>query len=143
MTFLLDVNLLIALLDKDHAQNTPARLWFDALRGPWATCPVTEMGVVRILSGPRYPKGMSTPGAVIGELEKLQRIGRHEFWADDLSMVDVSVFRVGQMQRSSQITDSYLLALAVVHGGKLATFDARLEPAAVRNGTEALLLLPS
>jgi len=60
----------------------------------------------------------------------------HEFWADDISILD-SV-EPGVFITPSQITDVYLLALAVQRGGKLATLDRRIPVHAVRGGREAI-----
>ena len=50
---LLDVNVLVALFDPDHVHHEAAHVWFAATRGAgWATCPLTENGVVRVLSNP-------------------------------------------------------------------------------------------
>lgn len=66
---------------------------------------------------------------------------RHEFWPDDVSLLDEARFDHSRLLDSGQVTDSYLLALAVARGGMLATFDRRLVADAVRGGRSALYLI--
>ena len=64
MRALLDVNVLIALLDPDHIFNTQVKTWVHQTPGGWATCPITENGLVRIVCGPSYPNPVSAPDAI-------------------------------------------------------------------------------
>ena len=135
MRALLDVNVIIALLDPDHAFHDRAHDWWaaNAKRG-WASCPITENGVVRIMSNPGYSKGAHfTPGDLISRLQKFASQTNHEFWPDDLSIRDDDVFSAERIHGSRQLTDLYLLALAAKHGGKLATFDTGIPVSAVRH----------
>lgn len=136
--FLLDVNVLIALIDPAHMQHNMAHEWF-ARSGneAWATCPLTENGVLRIVGHSRYPNSPGTPAAVAEILQDLRALSGHEFWADDVSLFDSRYIDPSRFLDSSQITDSYLLALAVAHGGKLATFDRRVVTSAVVDGAAA------
>ena len=125
MRALLDVNVVISLLDPDHAFHSRAHEWW-AINGRsgWASCPVTENGVVRIMSNPNYSKlAWFTPGDLISRLETFARQTNHEFWPDDVSLRDNAVFKTDRIHSSRQITDLYLLALAAKHDGRLATFD--------------------
>ena len=72
MALLLDVNVLIALIDPLHTLHEPAHTWF-AQRQPqaWATCPITENAVLRIVGNPRYPNSPGTPAAVVPVLASL------------------------------------------------------------------------
>ena len=140
--FLLDVNVLIALIDTAHVQHDPAHEWF-AKTGhrAWATCPLTENGVLRIVGHARYPNTPGTPAAVAEILTQMRSLPGHEFWPDDLSLLDARRVDAGRLLDSGQVTDSYLLALARAHGGRLATFDRRLIAGAVIDGAQALLVL--
>lgn len=137
--FLLDVNVLIALLDPAHVQHDDAHHWF-ATTGTelWATCPIVENAVVRILGDSRYPNSPGTPAAVAELLTEFFAVTGHVFWADDITLLDDQRFLSGRILSSRQVTDSYLLALAVAHGGQLATFDRRLVTDAVKNGAQGL-----
>ncbi len=141
---LLDVNVLIALVDPAHIQHDAAHEWF-AARGhvAWATCPLTENGLLRILSNPRYPNSPGSPAVVAELLGGLRGLSGHRFWADDISLLDPVRIDTGHLLDTAQITDTYLLALAQAHGGQLATFDRRLVTAAVRDGAGTLCLLPA
>jgi hypothetical protein len=140
--FLLDVNVLIALIDPAHVQHDRAHEWFASSgRQAWATCPLTENGVLRIVGHARYPNSPGTPAAVAELMMGLRALPGHEFWPDDLTIFDVQRIHSERLLDSAQVTDSYLLALASAHGGKLATFDRRLVTSAVVNGSQAIHLI--
>ncbi len=137
--FLLDVNVLIALIDPAHMQHDRAHEWFAATgKDAWATCPLTENGVLRIVGSVRYPSSPGTPSAVAELLAVFRSVGNHEFWPDDVTLFDRQLIDTARLLDSSQITDTYLLALARRHEGMLATFDRHLVTAAVINGSLAL-----
>jgi uncharacterized protein len=144
MTFLLDINVLIALIDPAHVGHDSAHRWFeDRGRKAWATCPLTENGVIRIVGHPKYPEAPGPPSAVAAIVAQLRTLSGHVFWPDDISLVGADHIDATQILTSGQVTDSYLLALAVVHGGQLATFDRRLSTKAVNGGKAALHLIVS
>ncbi len=137
--FLLDVNVLIALIDPAHVQHDRAHEWFAALgRQAWATCPLTENGVLRIVGHARYPNSPGTPAAVAELIAGLRSLPGHEFWPDDLTLFDNRRIHITRLLDSAQVTDSYLLALARAHGGQMATFDRHLVADAVVKGPQAL-----
>jgi toxin-antitoxin system PIN domain toxin len=140
--YLLDINVLIALIDPAHVQHDRAHEWF-AAEGlqAWATCPLTENGVLRIVGSARYPTSPGTPAAVAELLAILRELSGHEFWADDITLFDNSCVNSARLLNSSQVTDTYLLALAFAHGGKFATFDRQLVVDAVVNGSKTLHLI--
>jgi toxin-antitoxin system PIN domain toxin len=140
--FLLDINVLIALIDPAHIQHDRAHDWFASSgRQAWATCPLTENGVLRIVGHPRYPSSPGTPAAVAELMTELRGLSGHEFWPDDLTLFDDQRVDTARLLDSAQVTDSYLLALSAAHGGRLATFDRRLVTSAVVNGTAAMHLI--
>jgi toxin-antitoxin system PIN domain toxin len=142
-TFLLDVNVLIALIDPAHIQHEPAHTWFAALgKRTWATCPLTENGVLRIVGHPAYPNSPGTPAAAADSMASLRALPSHVFWPDDISLLDVRKIDMSRLLSAAQVTDSYLLALACAHEGHLATFDRRLIVDAIRGGESALYLIP-
>jgi hypothetical protein len=139
MTYLLDVNVLIALLDAGHVQHDAAHEWFGrAGQHAWATCPITENGVLRIIGNPRYPNTLETPAAVAPVVAQLRAHPGHRFWSDDISLLDSQHVVASRILTSDQVTDTYLLALARVRGGTLATFDRRLVVDAVPDGASHL-----
>lgn len=140
--FLLDVNVLIALIDPAHVQHDHAHDWFGASgKHAWATCPLTENGVVRIVGHARYSNSPGTPAAVAELLTVFRALEGHEFWTDDVTLFDGRLVDAARLIDSGQITDTYLLALACAHGGKLATFDRYLVTDAVRDGKAALYVI--
>jgi toxin-antitoxin system PIN domain toxin len=142
MTFLLDVNVLVALIDPAHVQHDAAHDWFAKHgRKAWATCPLTENGVMRIVGHARYPNSPGTPAAVAQVMLGLCALPGHMFWPDNISLLDTRKLDATRILSSAQVTDSYLLALACAHGGKLATFDRRLVVDAVRGEAKGLHLI--
>ena len=140
MTCLLDVNVLIALLDRAHVHHGRAHAWFDREgRTSFATCPVTQNAALRILSHPRYPKPAGSPSAVVPVLQSVLALDGHRFWPDEISLLDEARVDPARLLHHARLTDDYLLALAVSRGGRLATMDRRLRPDAVRGGADALL----
>lgn len=133
MRALLDVNLLIALFDPDHAFHERSHRWWGTHgKSGWASCPLTENGVVRIMSNPAYSKAAQfSPGDLIQRLEQFARDSNHQFWPDDVSLRDKAVFVGDRLHSSRLITDIYLLALAIKHQGCVATFDQGIPVSAV------------
>jgi hypothetical protein len=142
MTFLLDVNVLIALMDPLHVRHESALHWFSTVgQNAWATCPLTENGLLRVVGHPSYPNWFGGPPVVAEVFSKFLKHSEHIFWHDDLSLLDREKVDVRRLSSAGQVTDSYLLALAIAHGGKLATLDRRLLTDAVRNGAQGLHLI--
>ena len=136
--YLLDVNVLIAMLDPLHVHHARAHDWFNAESASWATCALTQNGVLRLMAHPRYSNPVTSVAEAAPLLAKLCGLPGHRFWPCDVSLFDTSLVDAKSLLNSSQITDTYLLALAVKHGGKLATFDKRLVANAVHGGKAAL-----
>jgi hypothetical protein len=141
MRALLDVNVLIALLDPDHAFHDRSHAWWKAnARSGWASCPLTENGVVRVMSNPAYSRGRRfAPGDLVEHLEEFASRSDHEFWADDVSLRDRAIFLRSHLHSPSLLTDIYLLALAAKRRGCLATFDQGIPLTTVRMATAANL----
>lgn len=132
---LLDVNVLIALFDPLHPHHEAAHGWFaqNRKRG-WATCPLTINGCVRVLSAPAYPSVEMTPAEIVSYLRILCSAPEHEFWEDNISLLDESVFRP-RLIGHRNITDVYLLGLAIRRDGVFVTFDRSIPPRAVVGGS--------
>ena len=141
MRALLDVNVLIALLDKNHSNHMVMSDWFAShIEQGWASCPLTQNGCVRILSQPKYPNTLGIAEAV-KRLHKAVSTLYHQFVADDISLLDDAVVDSRNLSRPGQITDVYLLALAVTHGARLATLDKYVPLATVREAREESLIV--
>lgn len=122
--FLLDTNLLIALLWPRHVQHDTARVWFARHRKKgWATCPLTQTGFVRIVSNPAFSRDAVRPGDAVQVLATNTAAKDHVFWADDVAVGEAVQFAGTRLMGHQQVTDAFLLGLALRHGGKLATLD--------------------
>lgn len=132
MRALLDVNVLIAVHDADHIHHTRALAWLATeVRHGWASCPLTQNGCLRIMSQPGYVNPAPL-AQVTAMLQRSTATPHHAFWPDDLSVLDAQSFDHAQVHGHRQLTDLYLLGLAVRHGGRLVTFDQRIPLSAVR-----------
>jgi toxin-antitoxin system PIN domain toxin len=142
MIHLLDVNVLIAMIDPAHVHHQITNEWFAAEgRLGWATCPITQNGVLRIVGNPRYGNSPGSPAAVAPVLARLVALEGHEFWSDEITLLDSARVDADRLLNAGSITDAYLLALAVANAGALATLDRRLVTASVRGGPQALRLI--
>lgn len=140
--YLLDVNVLIALIDPAHVSHDVAHEWFAASgHARWATCPLTQNAVLRIVGHSRYPNSPGSPAALLAIVRGLCAHPGHEFWPDDIALIDAKHVDGDRLLSSSQVTDSYLLALARSRGGSLASFDRRLVTDAVPSGAQHLHLI--
>jgi hypothetical protein len=132
MRALLDINVLIALLDQDHSMHREAGRWFAAKADQgWASCPITQNGCVRIISHPGYPNPLRV-GAIMARLGEAIATPQHEFWADDVSLLDARVADRSRIHGPRQVSDLYLLALAVRHRGCFVSFDASIPRTAIK-----------
>jgi uncharacterized protein len=137
MRSLLDINFLIALFDPDHVFHDRSHEWWGGNHDQgWASCPLTENGVVRIVSNPRYSKlsGFS-PHDLILNIRTFIKQTDHVFWSDDLSILDENVFVADRILGPGQLTDIYLLALSAKNRGRLITFDQSIPLTAVNGAT--------
>ena len=132
---LLDVNVLLALLDSDHVDHVRARRWLESeIADGWASCAITQNGFVRIVSQPGYPNAISTALAA-DLLGHACATDHHRFWPCDVSVLDPKAVDRDRLHGPRQVTDAYLLALAVAHGGRFATFDRAVVRSAVPGAT--------
>jgi toxin-antitoxin system PIN domain toxin len=139
---LLDVNVLVALVDPAHQNHEDAHRWFGRNRKyGWATCPITINGCIRVLSNPAYPTVDVTPAEAGRLLRTACSSPEHHFWEDSVSLLDDSLFRLAAIRGHQQITDAYLLGLAVRNHGLLATFDQGIPWKAVTGASPGNLVL--
>jgi hypothetical protein len=137
---LLDVNLLVALFDPDHVHHDVAHDWFADHRATgWATCPVTENGFVRVVSQANYGAAASRPAELVERLRRFCASNHHAFWPDSVSLRDEKIFKASFVRGHRQVTDIYLLGVAVKMGGCLATFDRTIPLGAVIGATREAL----
>ena len=138
--YLLDVNVLIALVDTKHVHHETVVEWFwqHHVDG-WATCPITENGFIRILGHLNYPNGPQSADAARSLLVAVCAQPGHQFWADAVSIR--SLARYPELPISKHLTDYYLLASAIEKRAKLATLDKRIAPSLIAGGENALQVL--
>lgn len=143
-TSLLDVNVLIALLWPAHEHHDAAHRWFAARgRARWATCPLTQMAFVRIVSNPAFSEDALSPVEALALLARNMAHPGHEFWPDDLDLMRALGPSAARLQGHRQLTDAYLLGLARRRGRALASFDLGLRELAGRTGATALQIVPT
>ena len=140
MVGLLDVNVLVvALLVPEHEHHAAAVDWLTTEAGSngWATCAVTELGVIRVCA--QLPGGTWPPEATADRLLLLTAAGReYVFWPDTVS--PAAMAEVRSASTGKQVTDRYLLGLARRHSGRVITFD---RPLAATGGSDVICLLPA
>lgn len=142
MLALYDVNVLLALFDAEHTQHTSALAWHDANASMgWATCPITQNGLLRIMSQPTYSHPIPLASVADRLRESATEAAHHKFIADDLSLIDANFVRQSALLRPSALTDIYLLALAYRHQARFVTFDRGIAISAVIGATPAHLLV--
>ena len=125
--YLLDTNLLIALLWPSHERHELALKWFTRHRAKgWATCPITQAGFVRIVSNPAFSRDAVQPREAIHVLAANTATKDHAFWPDELPVAEAVAFAGVRLLGHQQVTDAYLLGLAIRCGGMLATLDQRI-----------------
>lgn len=124
---LLDVDLLVALAWPSHVHHRRALSWFGS--GPpdgFATCPVTQSGFVRVSSNRRVFPDAVRPGAALDLLREIVSLDGHSFWDDATDFSASPFLATDRIHGHAQVTDAHLLAIALAHGGRLATFDRSL-----------------
>lgn len=137
MLALLDVNALIALFDVDHAHHARAKLWLDAnIQFGWATCPITQNGMIRIMSQRGYPRASTTHDMAL-RLREATAAPTHTFICDDISFTDAIRVHADGVLTAASTTNIYLLALAVSHNARFVTFNHGVSLRAVVGATDA------
>lgn len=142
MRALFDVNVLIALLDRDHVHHAAATVWRDKhIDHGWASCPITQNGCLRIMSQPRYPNSLPVH-AIVERLRGATSTTHHSFIPDNLSLLDSSLIEHRRLLSPNQLTDVYLLALATENACRFVTFDQAVPTAAAKvSGRENLVVI--
>ena len=121
---LLDVNVLVALLWPAQESHAKVHSWFNRRSSEgWATCPLTQAAFVRIVSNPAFSPSAVSPGEAMQALKKSLAHPKHEYWPADVSYVEAIEPFGSQIVGHKQVSDAYLLGLAIHHGGSLVTMD--------------------
>jgi uncharacterized protein len=135
---LLDVNVLVALLWPEHDFHELVQGWFGkhASNG-WATCPITQAGFVRIVSNPSFSIQAVSPSDALRVLDLTLQHPAHQFWPDDMLLSDALTIFGKRLIGHQQVTDAYLLSLAIHKKGRLATVDRSIVELFSRDDPEA------
>jgi toxin-antitoxin system PIN domain toxin len=143
-TALLDVNVLIALLWPAHENHDAAHEWLASrgTRSRWATCPLTQLAFVRIVSNPAFSPDALSPTDASSLLERNVARPAHEFWPDGITLMEAVAPVASRLQEYRQLTDAYLLGLALKHRGVLASFDGGLRALAAGDRGTGLEIVP-
>lgn len=141
MRSLLDVNVLLALADVRDMHHRKARAWrLQFMSDGWASCPLTQNGFLRVSSQRKHPAPV--PIAVsFRVLAQLVARPDHAFWPDSISLLSGDRIDYSRVLGPRQLTDIYLLALAVENGGRLVTLDSSIPLAAVKGAQPANLIV--
>ena len=143
-TALLDLNILTALLWPAHEHHETAHRWFQArANARWATCALTQLGFVRVVSNPAFSRDALSPSGGVALLAANLSHAKHEFWTETLQLPAAIKGLEPGLQGYRQLTDAYLLALADRRKGVLATFDRGLRSLASDTFDSALEVVPT
>ncbi|MGO9340528.1 MAG: TA system VapC family ribonuclease toxin [Terracidiphilus sp.] len=139
---LLDLNVLIALVDSAHQHYQKAQDWFISPRKfHLGLCPLTEAGFLRVTTNPAYRPKPRTFGETIAILQILK--GNADYWycEIDKSWVEVTAPFAARINGHQQVTDAYLLGLAIKEKSVLVTFDKGIQYMAGAEFSQNVLLL--
>jgi toxin-antitoxin system PIN domain toxin len=139
---LLDLNVLIALADQRHDQHQTARVWF-ATHGKnnWGICPLTEAGFLRVTTHPKFRPSPQTLESAIAVLQSLKGLSGYWYWEIKESWVNLTAPFAARITGHQQVTDAYLLGLAIMEQGVLVTFDRHIKYLAGAEFSRNLLIL--
>jgi uncharacterized protein len=141
MMALLDVNALIALVDTGHQFHQTVKTWMVThVEKGWATCPLTQNGCIRIISQAGYSKPAPLQ-TVVQTLQDVCASPHHHFWPDDVSLLNSAAFDHHKIHGPRQLTDLYLLGLAVKNQGCLVTLDGQIPLSAVKGAKKQHLVV--
>jgi toxin-antitoxin system PIN domain toxin len=137
---LLDVSVLVPLFKVGHTHHQAAHDWLaDNIELGWASCPITENGLLRVLANPSRADPFVPLADLVQRLKTFCNAGHHQFWPDSISLADATLFNASALRGHQQLTDVYLLGLAVKRAGRFVTFDQSIPLAAVKGATRASL----
>lgn len=144
MKYLLDANVLVALLDNKNASHLTVMRWFNqeiiVAKHQWLGCAITQMACLRILCLPSYPAdyGFTEVQTIF---QKVITTTNHQFLATELNIIEQDIINWRHLQGHRQLTDAYLLALAVENQAIFVTLDNRINYYTVKHATPEHLLI--
>jgi toxin-antitoxin system PIN domain toxin len=136
------VNVLIALLEPGHGFFQKAQQWFRSSgKDNWGVCPLTEIGFVRITTNPSFFPGPRTHEEATSILAKLADRPGYRYWPITESWTSLTSAFADRITGHQQVTDAYLLGLAIKENGVLVTFDRGIKYMAGAEFRDNLLVL--
>lgn len=139
---LLDLNVLIALTDSEHPHYFRAQKWFDSGgKDSWGICPLTESGFLRVTTNPVFRSSFRTLEQALAILQSLKEYPGYWYWKIDESWVALTAQFAARISGHRQVTDAYLLGLAIKENGVLVTFDKGIKYMAGADFARNLLIL--
>ena len=122
--YLLDLNALVFLADTDSPHYPAVQNWFDtAGKEDWGVCPLTEAGFVRVTTNPAYGGATRTVAQATAILAAFAAYPGYRYWPISESWSAVTAPFAARLFGHQQVTDAYLVGLALKHNGTLVTFD--------------------
>jgi hypothetical protein len=122
--YLLDLNALIAFADHDHEHHEAMQRWFiSSGREDWGVCPLTEAGFIRVTTNPNYRPASRTIEQALAVLADFAAHSGYRYWPIAEKWAVLTAPFSARLLGHQQVTDAYLLGLAVKEGGVLVTFD--------------------
>jgi toxin-antitoxin system PIN domain toxin len=138
--FLVDVNVLIALADEEHIHYPTATAWLDGLgNDEWGACAFSQAGFLRIMT--KATLGSYSVREATKVLISLSQHSGYRFWPIMDDWATLAAPFVERVYGHQQITDAYLLGLAVKEGGVLVTMDKAIRNLAGTRYRQNVLLL--
>lgn len=139
---LLDLNVLVALIDDEHVYHRIARRWFDArMSEEWGLCPLTEAGLVRLTTNPALGPMLRTFAETKVLLDEIAMWPGYRYWPITESWATLTAPFAARIFGYQQVTDAYLLGLAIKEDGVLVTFDKGIRFMAGAEFSRNLLIL--
>jgi len=139
---LADVNVLLALLWPRHESHAAAHAWFlKSGHRAWATNPLTQLGVLRLLTNPAVTQGTVSALSALQVLSEMTSHVGHEFWPLDREPAAGLKLLAGRVRGHRQWTDALLLGQSADRDGVLVTFDSGVKELAGADFGDHLLLL--
>ncbi|MDQ6774257.1 MAG: PIN domain-containing protein [Candidatus Dormibacteraeota bacterium] len=133
--------MLVSLAWPSHVHHEPALAWFGQ-RGSelWATTPMTEAGLVRVITNQAIVPGAVRPLEALTLLSRMRAVPGHRFLADDVEAIVGSDVDPKLLLGHRDVTDAHLLAVARSNGARLATLDRGLRR--LSGSTDDVVLVP-
>jgi toxin-antitoxin system PIN domain toxin len=140
--YLLDLNALIALVDPDSPHYGAIQKWFDSEgKRDWGVCTLTEAGFIRVTTNPAYRGSSRSVAQATTVLHELSVQPGYRYWMINDKWADVTAPFAARVAGHQQVTDAYLLGLAIKEKGVLVTFDKAIKYLAGSDYSSNLLVL--